>query len=112
MSDNDSDSDSLRTPPRRLPSYGRSGSDVYDFDEASSHGTASMKGLPRTIPKDACRRVDKVDPGGRCLVENVSPYRGVDYVHCFPRRFHDVKHESLVREVKHVINLISQIINS
>ncbi|KAK7679482.1 hypothetical protein QCA50_017536 [Cerrena zonata] len=54
--------------------------------ESWSVGTWKGESRLKAIPQDARERVDNEVSDGRCLIENVSPFRAVDYVHCYARK--------------------------
>lgn len=56
-----------------------------------ANNTPTSRILPQSMSEAAKRRIDEEVPTGRCLIENVSPFRGVDYVHCFARKNHRSK---------------------
>lgn len=61
----------------------------YDDEEmvpGTENTTPTHREVPEKIPDSARERVNLEVPGGRCLIENVAPNRGVDYAHCFARR--------------------------
>lgn len=76
---------SNKTPPRRLPVWDES-EDTSEASEESSQSKLSNEQEIQTIPLEVRQQVDKANPKGRCLIENVSPYLAVEYVYYMPRR--------------------------
>lgn len=89
---------SEKTPPRRLV--------LWEGDsEASEESEESIEQTVEALPWEVRRRVSGAKLSARCLIENVSSLRAVEYAYCVPEMLPDI--DDTVRQ--HCTSLESQL---
>ena len=85
----------IDTKPETVMDSSRHDSSEYRSQSASHPDTTPSQRQFQRVLAQVKKRVSTAAPnGGRCLVENCSGNRGVEYAHCIPHSF--VKEEQLV----------------
>ena len=85
----------IDTEPETVMDSSRHDSSEYRSQSASHPDTTPSQRQFQRVLAPVKKRVSTAAPnGGRCLVENCSGNRGVEYAHCIPHAF--VKEEQLV----------------